>query len=72
MDQAGSYSDRGKVIGLQERRLDRTILRTYRTKLDVDDLCRVIGNAGFSPAPSSPLVIMACRFENLARAISDR
>jgi ParB family chromosome partitioning protein len=38
MNQAGSHGDRGKVIGLQERRLDRTILRTYRTKLDIDDL----------------------------------
>lgn len=26
------------VAGLQERRLDRTVLRTYRTKLDLDDL----------------------------------
>src|SRR5580658_6099663 len=25
-------------VGLQERRLDRTVLRTYRTKLDLDDL----------------------------------
>jgi ParB family transcriptional regulator, chromosome partitioning protein len=30
--------DRSKVIGLQERRLDRTILRTYRTKVDIDDV----------------------------------
>lgn len=29
---------RSNVIGLQERRLDRTILRTYRTKLDLDDV----------------------------------
>src|SRR6266536_2295995 len=27
-----------KPIDLQERRLDRTVLRTYRTKLDLDDL----------------------------------
>jgi len=27
-----------KVIGLQERRLGRTILRTYRTTLDIDEL----------------------------------
>ena len=27
-----------KVVGLQERRLGRTILRTRPTKLDVDDL----------------------------------
>lgn len=26
------------VIGLQERRLDRTVLRTYRTKADIDDI----------------------------------
>jgi len=29
---------RPNVIGLQERRLDRTILRTYRTKVDLYDL----------------------------------
>jgi ParB family chromosome partitioning protein len=28
----------GKVIGLQERRLGRTILRTYRTKVDIEDV----------------------------------
>src|SRR5258708_19646586 len=26
------------AVGLQERRLDRTILRTYRTKVDLDEL----------------------------------
>lgn len=26
------------IVGLQERRLDRTVLRTYRTKLDIDDV----------------------------------
>lgn len=26
------------VIGLQERRLDRSVLRTYRTKADIDDI----------------------------------
>ena len=25
-------------VGLQERRLDRTVLRTYRTKVDLDDV----------------------------------
>jgi ParB family transcriptional regulator, chromosome partitioning protein len=30
--------DRSHVIGMQERRLGRTILRTYRTKVDVDDV----------------------------------
>jgi ParB family transcriptional regulator, chromosome partitioning protein len=33
-----SVADKGKVIGLQERRLGRTVLRTYRTKVDIDDL----------------------------------
>jgi ParB family chromosome partitioning protein len=28
----------GRVIGLQERRLGPTVLRTYRTKLDIDDV----------------------------------
>lgn len=30
--------NRGRVIGLQERPLGRTVLRTYRTKLDIDDV----------------------------------
>lgn len=30
--------DRNNVINLQERRLDRTILRTYRTRADIDDV----------------------------------
>lgn len=30
--------DRGRVIGLQERRLGKTILRTYRAKADTDDV----------------------------------
>ena len=29
---------RPHVVGLQERRLDRTILRTYRSKVDIDEL----------------------------------
>ena len=29
---------RGNVVGLQERRLGRSILRTYPTKLDIDDI----------------------------------
>ena len=29
---------RPNVIGLQERRLDRTVLRTYRTKVNIDDV----------------------------------
>lgn len=36
---------RPHVMGLQERRLDRTILRTYRTKVDIDELV---------PNPSQP------------------
>ncbi len=32
------YSERGRVIGLQERRLGPTILRTYRAKLDIEDI----------------------------------
>ncbi len=31
-------AESAKVIGLQERRLGRTILRTYRTKLDIDEI----------------------------------
>ena len=34
----GPARNRPNVIGLQERRLDRTILRTYRTKVDLDDV----------------------------------
>jgi ParB family chromosome partitioning protein len=30
--------DRNNVINLQERRLDRTVLRTYRTKANIDDI----------------------------------
>ena len=30
--------DRSNVINPQERRLDRTVLRTYRTKADIDDV----------------------------------
>jgi ParB family transcriptional regulator, chromosome partitioning protein len=33
-----SPSDTRKVIGLQERPLGRTVLRTYRTRLDIDDV----------------------------------
>jgi ParB family chromosome partitioning protein len=38
MTQPGTTGDRGRVIGMEERRLGRTILRTYRTKLDIDDI----------------------------------
>ena len=30
--------DRSNVVVLQERRLDRTILRTYRTTVDIDEV----------------------------------
>src|ERR1700731_1391359 len=30
--------NRPNIVGLQERRLDRTILRTYRTKVDLDEV----------------------------------
>ena len=36
---------RSRPVELQERRLDRTILRTYRTMLDLDELL---------PNPSQP------------------
>jgi ParB family chromosome partitioning protein len=38
MTQPSSTGDRSKVIGLQERPLGRTVLRTYRTKADIDDI----------------------------------
>jgi ParB family transcriptional regulator, chromosome partitioning protein len=31
-------SSKGRIVGLQERRLGRTVLRTYRTKVDIDDV----------------------------------
>lgn len=38
MTQTDVSGDRGKVIGLQERRLGPTVLRTYRAKADIDDI----------------------------------
>ena len=38
MTQPEPSADRGKIIGLQERRLGRTVLRTYRAKADIDDI----------------------------------
>ncbi len=38
MTNQSPVAKRPHVLGLQERRLDRTILRTYRTKIDIDDL----------------------------------
>src|SRR5438874_12758334 len=31
-------ANKGRVVGLQERPLGRTVLRTYRTKADIDDI----------------------------------
>lgn len=38
MKSAQVIPERDNVINLQERRLDRTVLRTYRTKADIDDI----------------------------------
>jgi ParB family chromosome partitioning protein len=38
MTSAQAVPDRNNVVNLQERRLDRTILRTYRTRADIDDV----------------------------------
>jgi ParB family transcriptional regulator, chromosome partitioning protein len=38
MNTAENTGDRGRIIGLQERRLGRTVLRTYRAKVDIDDV----------------------------------
>jgi ParB family chromosome partitioning protein len=38
MTQADLTGERGRVIGLQERRLGKTVLRTYRAKADIDDV----------------------------------
>lgn len=38
MTQTDYGGERGRVIGLQERRLGPTILRTYRAKVDIDDI----------------------------------
>lgn len=38
MNTAEESGERGRVIGLQERRLGSTILRTYRAKVDLDDV----------------------------------
>jgi ParB family transcriptional regulator, chromosome partitioning protein len=38
MTNDGTAGNRHNIVGLQERRLDRTILRTYRTKVDLDDV----------------------------------
>ena len=38
MTKHATAENRPNVVGLQERRLDRTILRTYRTKVDLDEV----------------------------------
>jgi ParB family chromosome partitioning protein len=38
MTQANLIGDRPSGIGVQERRLGRTVLRTYRTESDIDDI----------------------------------
>lgn len=38
MSQPEDSGERGRVIGLQERRLGPTVLRTYRTKVDIDEV----------------------------------
>jgi ParB family chromosome partitioning protein len=38
MSQVDYSRERGAVIGLQERRLGRTVLRTYRTKVDIEEV----------------------------------
>jgi ParB family chromosome partitioning protein len=38
MTQAERNGQRGRIVGLQERKLGPTVLRTYRTKLDIDDV----------------------------------
>ncbi|WP_316202620.1 MULTISPECIES: ParB/RepB/Spo0J family partition protein [unclassified Bradyrhizobium] len=38
MTNTSAIRDRDNVVNLQERRLDRTVLRTYRTRADIDDI----------------------------------
>jgi len=45
MTMPASADRRPNIVGLQERRLDRTVLRTYRIKADIDDIV---------PNPSQP------------------
>jgi len=37
-DRASTDARRAKIVGLQERRLGRNVLRTYTSTLDIDDL----------------------------------
>ncbi len=38
MSNSGAINSTPNVVSLQERRLDRTVLRTYRTTADIDDI----------------------------------
>jgi ParB family chromosome partitioning protein len=38
MTKPETVQNRSNILGLQERRLDRAVLRTYRTKVDIDDI----------------------------------
>ncbi len=38
MNTAENSGQRGRVVGLQERRLGNTVVRTYRAKVDIDDV----------------------------------
>ena len=38
MTKPATAESRPNIVVLQERRLDRTVLRTYRTKVDLDDV----------------------------------
>lgn len=38
MNTAENSGNRGRVVGLQERRLGSTVVRTYRAKMDIDDV----------------------------------
>ena len=38
MTRTPAAQERDNIVNLQERRLDRTVLRTYRTKADIDNL----------------------------------
>src|SRR5919106_407128 len=38
MNTAENSGQRGRVVGLQERRLGSTVVRTYRAKVDIDDV----------------------------------
>lgn len=38
MNTTESTAERGRIVGLQERRLGRSVLRTYRAKIDIDEV----------------------------------